>query len=120
MLQNIDPAKVDYLLSQINSGTLDFKTSNNIKWNVMCQSAMGVVKELLCAWESGVLSASDVKRALEGLQAVACCLPICASAWLCAHMSISRQDALLKPMNMVHIFATSSSGDELKENYKEQ
>lgn len=119
MLQNIDPARIDTLLAQINSPDPDFKSSN-IKWHVACQSAMGAVKELLCAWESGVLSAGDVKRTLDGLRTAACCLPVCAAAWLCAYMSITHQDALLKPMNMVQHFLTPLPGDEMQDNLKER
>lgn len=119
MLQNIDPAKVDALLAQINSPETDL-ISSNIKWHISCQSAMGAVKELLCAWESDVLGASDVKRALDGLRATACCLPVCAAAWLCAYMSITHQDALLKPLNMVQHFLTPLPGDEMQENLKER
>ncbi|XP_012223236.1 mediator of RNA polymerase II transcription subunit 24 [Linepithema humile] len=111
MLQSVEPARVDALLAQINSPDPDFKSSN-LKWHVTCQSAMGAVKELLCAWESGVLGAGDVKRALDGLRAAACCLPVCAAAWLCAYMSITHQDALLKPMNMVQHFLTPLPGDD--------
>ncbi|KAG7210795.1 hypothetical protein KM043_012286 [Ampulex compressa] len=119
MLQNVDPTRMDTLLAQINSQDPDFKSSN-IKWHVACQSAMGAVKELLCAWESGVLGAGDVKRALDGLRAAACCLPVCAAAWLCAYMSITHQDALLKPMNMVQHFLTPLPGDEMQDNLKER
>lgn len=119
MLQNIDSARVDALLAQINSPDPDFKSSN-IKWHIACQSAMGAVKELLCAWESDVLGAGDVKRALDGLRATACCLPVCAAAWLCAYMSITHQDALLKPMNMVQHFLTPLPGDEMQDNLKER
>ncbi|XP_011338033.1 mediator of RNA polymerase II transcription subunit 24 isoform X2 [Ooceraea biroi] len=119
MLHSLDPARVDALLAQINSPDPDFKSSN-LKWHVMCQSAMGAVKELLFAWESGVLGAGDVKRALDGLRAAACCLPVCAAAWLCAYMSITHQDALLKPMNMVQHFLTPLPGDEMPNNLKER
>ncbi|XP_072761357.1 mediator of RNA polymerase II transcription subunit 24-like [Anoplolepis gracilipes] len=119
MLQSVDPARVDALLAQINSPDSDFKSSN-LKWHVACQSAMGAVKELLCAWESGVLGAGDVKRALDGLRTAACCLPVCAAAWLCAYMSITHQDALLKPMNMVQHFLTPLPGDEMQDNLKER
>lgn len=119
MLQNVDPSRVDTLLAQINSPDPDFKSSNT-EWHVACQSAMGAVKELLCAWESGVLGAGDVKRALDGLRTAACCLPVCAAAWLCAYMSITHQDALLKPMNMVQHFLTPLPGDELQNNLTER
>ncbi|KYM99981.1 Mediator of RNA polymerase II transcription subunit 24 [Cyphomyrmex costatus] len=119
MLQSVDSARVDALLAQINSPDPDFKSSN-LKWHIACQSAMGAVKELLYAWESGVLGAGDVKRALDGLRATACCLPVCAVAWLCAYMSITHQDALLKPMNMVQHFLTPLSGDEMQDNLKDR
>ncbi|XP_046421667.1 mediator of RNA polymerase II transcription subunit 24 [Neodiprion fabricii] len=119
MLQNVDAARVDTLLAQINSPDPDFKSSN-MKWHIACRSAMGAVKELLCAWESGALGAGDVKRALDGLRAAACCLPVCAAAWLCAHVSITHQDALLKPMNMVQQFLTPISSDEMQDNFKER
>lgn len=120
MLQNLDATRVDLLLQQIDSGHADLKADTSTKWHVTCQSAMGAVKELLCAWESGVLGAADVKRALDGLRATACCLPVCAAAWLCAHMSITHQDAFLKPMNMVQHFLTPLPGDEMPDYYKEQ
>ena len=119
ILQTCDPAKVDLLLNQVSSGDPDQK-SNNTKWYVACQSAMGVAKELLYAWESGALSAAEVKRALNGLRAVSCCLPVCAAAWLCTYMSITHQDALLKPMNMVQQFLTPIAGDEMQDYFKER
>lgn len=117
MLQNVDAAKVDAMLAQLNSAETDFKASNT-KCFAMCQSAMGVVKELLFAWESEVIGASDVKRVLDGLRSTACCLPVCATAWLCAYMSITHQDALLKPINMVQQFLTPS--EEAQDNFKER
>ncbi|XP_034934467.1 mediator of RNA polymerase II transcription subunit 24 isoform X2 [Chelonus insularis] len=117
MVQNIDQAKLDSLLAQIKSSELDLK-SGNVKWHITCQSAMGAVKELLFAWESGALGAGDVKRALDNLRSAACCLPVCAAAWLCAHMSITHQDALLKPMNMVQQFITPLPTDEMQDNFK--
>ncbi|XP_015121918.1 mediator of RNA polymerase II transcription subunit 24 [Diachasma alloeum] len=117
MLHNVDSARVDALLTQITSSEADFKSSN-VKWHVTCQSAMGVVRELLCAWEGGVLSAADVKRALDGLRSAACCLPVSATAWLCAHMGITHEDARLKPLNMVQQFVTPLANDEMQDNFK--
>ena len=119
MLQSVDPTLVDVLLKQINSGEADLMSSN-LNWHVTCQAAMGVVKELLFGWESGGLSAADVKRALDRLRSGACCLPVCAATWLCTHMSITHQDALLKPMNMVQQFLTPVANDETQENFKER
>ena len=117
MLQGIDQSRVETLLGQIKSGDSDVKSSN-VPWHVSCQSAMGAVKELLSAWESGVVGACDVKCALDGLRSTARCLPVCAAAWLCAHMSITHQDALLKPMNMVQQFLTPLPTDEMQDSFK--
>lgn len=120
VLQTIDPAVVDVLLQQINSGEADFMTST-VNWDKTCLAAMGVVKELLFGWESGGLSAGDVKRALDRLRNGVCCLPVCAATWLCAHMSITHQDALLKPMNMVQQFLTPGTAEETQESsFKER
>ncbi|KAL7305131.1 hypothetical protein TKK_0002534 [Trichogramma kaykai] len=119
MLQNVDSTKVDLLLAQVNSTDTDLKSNNN-KWHVSCLAAMAVAKELLYAWESNAISAADVKRALNGLRATSCCLPVCATAWLCAYMGITHQDALLKPMNMVQQFLTPVNIDERQDNFKER
>ncbi|KAF7998350.1 hypothetical protein HCN44_009748 [Aphidius gifuensis] len=115
MLQNIDQTKVDSLLGQIISPEPDIKSST-VNWHIACQSTMGVVKELLFAWESGVLGAGDVKKSLDGLRQAACCLPVCATAWLCSHMSITHQDALLKPINMIQQLITPLTNEEIQDN----
>lgn len=117
MLQNVDSTRVDALLAQLNSPEPDLK-SGNVKWHVMCQSAMGAVKELLCAWESEVLDPTEIKHALDGLKSAAGCLPVCAAAWLCAYMSITHQDALLKPMNMVQHLMTALPSEDKQDNFK--
>ena len=116
MLQTIDSTVVDVLLQQINSGEPDFMSST-VKWDATCMAAMGVVKELLFGWESGGLSAGDVKRALDRLRNGVCCLSICAATWLCAHMSIAQQDSLLKPMNMVQPFLTPGTNEETQDAF---
>lgn len=120
MLSNIDSAKVDLLLAQINSLEPDLKSNNNTKWHVACQTVMGVAKELLNAWESGALSNTDVKRTLNGLRASSCCLSVCAAAWLCSYMSITHQDAQVKPYNMIQVLLSSSPNDEMQDNFKER
>lgn len=123
ILQNIDSEKVDQLLEQINTGSPDIKSNANIKWHVTCQSAMVVARELFHAWECNALSAADIKKYLNGMRNFSLCLPVCATAWLCTHMGITHQDALLKPMNMVQQFLTPVPADETqdpKDHYKER
>lgn len=119
MLQNVDSAKVEALLNQISSGEVNLKTTS-IKWNVACHSAMGVIKELLFAWEAGALNPTDVKKHLNCLRLSSCCLPVCAAAWLCSYMSITSHDVLLKPMNMVQQLHSSVTGEEMQDKWKER
>ncbi|XP_026468595.1 mediator of RNA polymerase II transcription subunit 24-like [Ctenocephalides felis] len=100
MVARCDHATVETLLVQFNSGESDFKNSQ-ISWSKACMHIGAVVQEVLRAWEQGSLSPADVKRILDALRSKACSLAACAAAWLCAHMRVAHQDALLKPMNMV-------------------
>jgi len=111
MLQHSDPVIVDALLTQLNSPQPDF-TSIGVGWDKLCLCVPGAMKEVVVAWEQGALSATDVKRILDNMRLTMCCLPICASVWLCSYMQILHQDALLKPMNMVQQFLTPLANEE--------
>lgn len=109
ILSLCDSNKVDALLQQFQNE--EFKISQ-VKWNEVCLNIPGVIKEVLLAWEQGTLGANDVKRILENIRSKLCCLPVCATAWLCSYMQILHQDALLKPMNMVQQFVIASPPPE--------
>ncbi|EEB09924.1 Thyroid hormone receptor-associated protein complex 100 kDa component, putative [Pediculus humanus corporis] len=113
-----DNSKVDALLAQFNSNE-DFKTSQ-VKWNEICLNVPAAIKEVLLAWEQGTLSANDVKRILDSMRSKWCCLPICATAWLCSYMQILHQDALLKPMNMVQQFLAPPCIEDPNETFKSE
>ncbi|KAK6631151.1 hypothetical protein RUM43_014247 [Polyplax serrata] len=113
-----DNSKVEALLAQFNSNE-DFKTSQ-VKWNEICLNVPAAIREVLLAWEQGTLSANDVKRILDSMRSKWCCLPICATAWLCSYMQILHQDALLKPMNMVQQFLAAPSTDDQNETFKSE
>ncbi|XP_046388735.1 mediator of RNA polymerase II transcription subunit 24 [Ischnura elegans] len=121
MLKRCDPSKVDALLSQFNAGDIDFKMGQ-VKWHEMCLNVPAAIREVLFAWEQGSLSPTDVKRVLDALRSRMCCLPVCAAAWLCSHMQILHQDALLKPMNMVQQFLTTLPNEDIiqQDNFKER
>ncbi|XP_021940557.1 mediator of RNA polymerase II transcription subunit 24, partial [Zootermopsis nevadensis] len=121
MLQHCDPARVDGLLAQFNSADGDFKTSQ-VKWHEVCLHVPAAIKEVLLAWEHGAVTANDVKRILDAMRSRMCCLPVCATAWLCSYMQILHQDALLKPLNMVQQFLTPLTNEDMsqQDNFKER
>ncbi|XP_014254037.1 mediator of RNA polymerase II transcription subunit 24 [Cimex lectularius] len=123
MLQQADTAVVDALLAQLNSNQPDF-SSIGVGWDVICKSVGATMKEVVLAWEQGALSATDVKRILDNMRQSMCCLPICASLWLCSYMQILHQDALLKPMNMVQQFLSpvgvGSEEGSHQDNFKDR
>lgn len=121
MLSQADQPVVDALLAQLNTSQPDF-SAIGVSWDRICMSIPAVTKEVVLAWESGVLSPTDVKRILENMRQSMCCLPVCASAWLCSYMQILPQDSLLKPMNMVQQFLSAVSNEEVpqQENFKER
>ncbi|XP_073978366.1 mediator complex subunit 24 isoform X1 [Rhodnius prolixus] len=106
MLKHADPVVVDALLAQLNSPQPDL-SNIGLGWDNICMSVAAAMKEVVIAWQQEALSVTDVKRILDNMRQSMCCLPICASAWLCSYMQILHQDALLKPMNMVQQFLSS-------------
>ncbi|CAG9816325.1 unnamed protein product [Phaedon cochleariae] len=105
-----DPAMIDSLLEQFNSGESDFKPG--VKWQDVLFNVAGVMQEVLVAWEQGALLAQDVKRILDAVRGKMCCLPLAAAAWLCAYMRTAPQDTLLKPVNMVQQLLATPITDE--------
>ncbi|CAH1408167.1 unnamed protein product [Nezara viridula] len=121
MLSQADQHVVDALLAQLKSPQPDF-SAIGVSWDRICMSVPAATKEVVSAWELSLLSTADVKRILENMRQSMCCLPICASVWLCSYMQILPQDSLLKPMNMVQQFLTAVGNEEVpqQENFKER
>lgn len=120
MVKMCDQAKVDELLSYLNSS--DGSKKCTLKWHEICLTIPGMLYQVLMAWEYDTLSATDVKNILDSMKMRLCSYSVCASSWLCAYMQIVRQDDLLKPMNMVQQFLTPFTNDEIsqQEMFKER
>lgn len=116
MLKHFNTNRVSELLAQFNSGSADFPTryvllgivvlfylfssspslifhfltfhGSQVKWHEVCWSIPLAIKEVLVAWEHEALTANDVKRILDTMKARMCCLPVCATAWLCSYMQV--------------------------------
>lgn len=119
MVHQCDPAKVDELLTYLNSNDRSL-TSNSLKWQDICMNIPGVLYHLLLAWENETISAAEVKTHLDSIKSRLCMYSVCAASWLCSYMQIVRDDELLKPMNMVQQFLTPLSSDEQQDNLKDR
>lgn len=62
--------------------------SSQVKWHEVCLHVPAAIKEVLLAWEHGAVTANDVKRILDAMRSRMCCLPVCATAWLCSYMQV--------------------------------
>lgn len=62
---------------------------SGVGWDSICLNVAAAMKEVVLAWEQGALSATDVKRILDNMRQTMCCLPICASNWLCSYMQVT-------------------------------
>lgn len=65
--------------------TFDFSL---VFWHEVCTNSVGVVQNLLLAWENGAVSFTDVKKVLDVFKSRICTLPVCISAWLCAYIQV--------------------------------
>lgn len=120
MVKSCDQAKVDELLSYLNSSDSTKKCS--LKWHEICLNIPGMLYQVLMAWEYETLSTTDVKIILDSMKMRLCSYSVCAASWLCAYMQIVRQESLLKPMNMVQQFLIQLTPDEIsqQEMFKER
>ncbi|XP_015785637.1 mediator of RNA polymerase II transcription subunit 24 [Tetranychus urticae] len=111
LLLNCDPLKVDNLLSQFTSPDFELKTSL-VKWHEVCLNAPAAIKEVLLAWEHGVITAENVKTIFDNVKSKMCCLPVVISAWLSAYITTLPHEERIKPMNMIQQFMTPASFSE--------
>lgn len=120
ILQKCDHV-IDVIIHHLSAPDFDFKNTN-VKPHDLCMNITGAVKEVLFAWEQGLLSATDVKRMLDSIRQKMASLAVCASVWLCSYINLVHQDASVKPMNMVQQFLTSPTELELTQidNFQER
>nr|CAH7752585.1 unnamed protein product [Callosobruchus chinensis] len=118
MLKLGDPAVIESLLEQFNTGESDFKPG--VKWQEVLFNIPGVMREVLVAWEQGALIAQDVKRILDAVRGRMCCLALAAAAWLCSYMRTAPQDTLLKPANMVQQLLAPPAGESVEDSLRDR
>lgn len=54
----------------------------------ICVSIVGVVHDVLVAWENSTVDISHVNDVLDSFRTSMFCLPICAAAWLFAYTPV--------------------------------
>lgn len=121
MVHLCDQSKVDDMLTHLNSAESSLK-NNSLKWQDICMNIPGMLYHVLLAWENETISAAEVKANLDSIKSRLCAFSVCAASWLSSYMQVVRDDELLKPMNMVQQFLTTSTPYELsqQENFQER
>lgn len=117
LLSRCDQANVESILAQFLNTEQEFKTVQ-MKWHDVVINAPSAAREILVAWEHGVLSTEKVKVILDHIKGQICFLPVCISAWLCNYINVLHHEERLKPMNILqqfmaplHIESTASPGE---------
>lgn len=103
IINRCEPNKVDLLLNQYMQNGAELKTSL-VFWHELCVNSVGVIKEILTAWEADCITFIDVKRVLDLFRSKICSLPVCISAWLCAHIQITPEEKCDKARQILNYF----------------
>ncbi|XP_066301891.1 mediator of RNA polymerase II transcription subunit 24-like [Branchiostoma lanceolatum] len=113
-----DPARVESLLTQINSGQ-EIKTSLQ-RWQDVCTNIPFAIQEILTAWENGALSADAVQKFCDNIKRHMCCLPVCIAAWLCSYMQGLTAPEREKPLKLLKHMLSPIQGDPTMNQYNER
>ncbi|KAI8492083.1 Mediator of RNA polymerase II transcription subunit 24 [Branchiostoma belcheri] len=132
-----DPARVESLLTQINSGQ-EIKTSLQ-RWQDVCTNIPFAIQEILTAWENGALSADAVQggggrqerdlvrlgtdqseKFCDNIKRHMCCLPVCIAAWLCSYMQGLTAPEREKPLKLLKHMLSPIQGDPTMSQYNER
>ncbi|CAG7834597.1 unnamed protein product [Allacma fusca] len=119
IIARCDQSKVDVLLNQYLQGDTELKTSL-VFWHEVCTNAVGVVQNLLLAWENGAVSFADVKKILDVFRSRICALPVCISAWLCAYIQVMPEEQCGKARYILDHFKNPMVAEESQEYFKER
>nr|CAG4642316.1 EOG090X01FD [Evadne anonyx] len=118
-LARCDSALTDQLLKALTSGESDLR-SGSVRWHEACLHVPAVIREILAAYESQLISDDDVERILDILRTQMCCLSVCAAAWLRYYIQVQPLALKKKPESMLeHLMTPLNQGDS-KEHYRER
>ncbi|XP_046644835.1 mediator of RNA polymerase II transcription subunit 24-like [Daphnia pulicaria] len=118
-LSRCDPMLTDQLLKALTSGESDLR-SGSVRWHEACFHVPAVIREILGAYESQLVSDEEVERILDTLRTQMCCLSVCAAAWLRFYIQVQPANLKSKPTSMLDHLMTSLNLDDSKEHYRER
>jgi len=118
-LARCDSALTDQLLKALTSGESDLR-SGSVRWHEACLHVPAVIREILAAYESQLISDEDVERILDILRTQMCCLSVCAAAWLRYYIQVQPLALKKKPESMLKHLMTPLNQDDSKEHYRER
>ncbi|XP_057366748.1 mediator of RNA polymerase II transcription subunit 24-like [Daphnia carinata] len=119
LLNRCDPMLTDQLLKALTSGESDLR-SGSVRWHDACFHVPAVIREILAAYESQLVSDEEVERILDTLRTQMCCLSVCAAAWLRFYIQVQPMNLKSKPTMMLDHLMTPLSLDDSKEHYRER
>nr|SVE77342.1 EOG090X0HN8 [Daphnia lumholtzi]SVE77963.1 EOG090X0HN8 [Daphnia lumholtzi]SVE78592.1 EOG090X0HN8 [Daphnia lumholtzi] len=119
LLNRCDPMLTDQLLKALTSGESDLR-SGSVRWHDACFHVPAVIREILAAYESQLVSDEEVERILDTLRTQMCCLSVCAAAWLRFYIQVQPVNLKSKPTMMLDHLMTPLSLDDSKEHYRER
>lgn len=119
ILSRCEPNKVDLLLNQYIQGDTELKTSL-VFWHDLCVNSVGVMREVLTAWESDCITFTEVKRILDVFRSKICSLPVCITAWLCAHIQVTPEEKCDKAKEILNYFVKPILSFENQDHFKER
>lgn len=76
----------------LNSLIYLFEHCRSVRWHEACLHVPAVIREILAAYESQLISDDDVERILDILRTQMCCLSVCAAAWLRYYIQVTTQN----------------------------
>nr|CAG4643030.1 EOG090X01FD [Ilyocryptus agilis] len=118
-LTRCDPILTDQLLKALTSGESDLR-AGSVRWHEACMHVPAVIREILTAYESQLISDEDVERILDTLRTQMCCLSVCAAAWLRFYIKVQPMTLRSKPLSILDHLATPLNQDDSKEHYRER
>ena len=122
MIHLCDQSKVDELVMHLNSSGGGL-TNSSVWWQDICMNIPGLLYHVLLAWEKETISPTAVKSYLDSMKMRLCSFTVCAASWLSSYMQVVQDEELLKPMNMVQQFLTTTTAPEelaQQDNFQER
>ncbi|XP_035705952.1 mediator of RNA polymerase II transcription subunit 24 isoform X2 [Folsomia candida] len=119
ILNRCNQNKVEILINTFLQGESELKTSL-VFWNELCTNVVGVIRDMVFAWEAESANFADVKKVLDVIRSKVCSLPICISAWLCSYIQMSPENQSGKARYILNHFLSNLNVSNDEEHFQER